>query len=226
VHISKGSLRGVNDQRQSSDVWAREITLWNKGHNYCTPTATAEVMKWIIHHRYHKESLYENNFQSATEHVAISYNVPYVRKWGHKLHTSTTSGTSPWQTFWRLTPNIMQTLWDHGIWNYSYTWYTSVWSRAYQHWKIKAYIGGNNPLIVHVPSGTLLEGVEKLGESHSMPVIGWQERSYSGWCAKKIWPNKKWILVDTEFDNQRAYMRFDSRSDYWKFGALTYIYAW
>ena len=34
------------------------------------------------------------------------------------------------------------------------------------------------------------------------------------------------IIVDTEFNNQKVYMRFDSRSDYWKFGALTYIYAW
>jgi hypothetical protein len=36
--------------------------------------------------------------------------------------------------------------------------------------------------------------------------------------------NKNWLLVDTEF-GRKKYIRFDSRSNYWKFGAISYIWV-
>lgn len=42
---------------------------------------------------------------------------------------------------------------------------------------------------------------------------------------KRIMPEKKWILVDTTWMT-RGYIRFDMRSNYWKFGTMTYVRSW
>ena len=56
----------------------------------------------------------------------------------------------------------------------------------------------------------------------SMPVIGYKRQKYSGSCWKKALPDRRWLLVDTTY-KQRGYMRFDSRSNYGRFGSVTYV---
>ncbi|MDG1694541.1 MAG: hypothetical protein P8I13_06780 [Porticoccaceae bacterium] len=58
--------------------------------------------------------------------------------------------------------------------------------------------------------------------THTMPVIGYKRQKYSGSCWKKILPDRRWLLVDTTY-KQRGYMRFDSRSNYGRFGSVTYV---
>ena len=56
----------------------------------------------------------------------------------------------------------------------------------------------------------------------SMPVIGYKRQKYSGSCWKKALPDRRWILVDTTY-RTRGYIRFDSRSNYMKYGMVTYV---
>ncbi len=57
-----------------------------------------------------------------------------------------------------------------------------------------------------------------------MPVIGYKRDYYTGWCWRTVMPDAKWILVDTTYFT-RGYLRFDSISNYWTVGSLTYIWT-
>ncbi|HFS68211.1 MAG TPA: hypothetical protein ENK67_08370 [Flavobacteriia bacterium] len=61
--------------------------------------------------------------------------------------------------------------------------------------------------------------------NHSMPVIGYKREYYKGSCWKRVLPEKKWLLVDTTWMS-RGYIRFDMKSNYWKFGTMTYVRSW
>ena len=64
-----------------------------------------------------------------------------------------------------------------------------------------------------------------------MPVIGYQRQYYKGICWKRIVPEKRWLFVDTtwgydsrgNFYNNKSWVRFDIRSNYWYLGSLTKI---
>jgi len=219
---------GVNNNTSRwggmNDRWGQDVSLWNRSFAYCGPTAASMVMQYNAHVRKGKASLYNNDVTSRTmslNNYDSGYN-SYVATWANKLHTGRTSGTSAWSTVWRLPYNIYKEHKRLGMSGWAYTYYTSVWNRAWQHNLVKWYIKKNNPTIISVWKGKKIQGHQDIGENHMMPVIGYKTESYSGWCAKRIWPNKKWLLVDTEF-RYKGYIRFDSRSEYFRFGAMTYI---
>jgi cytoskeletal protein CcmA (bactofilin family) len=225
--IRHGEIDNVNTNtnilgRNTGDRWGTEVSLANDAFGYCTPTAAAMVMQYNAHVRKGKNSLYTTT--NSSENVSFNnyrsaYN-SYVLDWVNKLHTK--KETSYWNIFWRLPYRIYKEHRRLNMHGWAYTYYTSFWNRSWQHYLVKYYISKNNPLIITTAKGTHITGEKKLAEDHSMPVIGWKTESYSGWCAKRIWPKKKWILVDTEYGH-KGYMRFDSRSDYFKFGTMTYI---
>ena len=70
--------------------------------------------------------------------------------------------------------------------------------------------------------GTVINGVKKLKVGHSMPVIGYKREYYTGWCWRTVMPEKKWILVDSEY-HKRGYIRFDATANYFRFGSITYV---
>lgn len=51
----------------------------------------------------------------------------------------------------------------------------------------------------------------------SMPVIEYDEK-------KEPWykPNKRWLVVDTLYSGKRGTIRFDIRSNYFRFGAMSH----
>jgi hypothetical protein len=205
-----------NNQNTRSDNWTKFVTLENSPHSYCTPTAAAMVMQYNVHVKKHKPSLYSNDGADY-----FSGNNPYVAKWVRYLHTGVNSGTTPWHTFTRLPYRVYQESRDNGLWGWAFSYYTAVWNRWWQFRVMKWYLGKNMPGIYHAPSHTVRD---QGSGHHSMPIIGWKTESYSGWCAKKIWPNKNWFLLDTEFGSKQ-YVRFDSRSNYWKIGIMSYIWS-
>ncbi len=182
-----------------------------------SPKAAAMVMQYHAKVHYNKKSLYNNDnilgYQSSTN--------SYVAKWARYLKSSTISGTNAGNTYFRLPYRIYQQTRDNGMsWGWAYSYYTAVWSRAWQFRYMKWYLNRNRPGIYHAPTNTLAD----LNDYHSMPIIGWKTESYGGWCAKKIWPNRNWLLLDSEF-GFKQYVRFDSRSRYWKVGAISYIWV-
>ncbi len=215
--VRHGEIDGVNTNTAMTDIWGRDVSLFNAApYNYCTPTAAAMVMQYNVHVKKHKPSLYSND---GSNH--FSGNNPYVAKWAGYLHTGIHSGTSAWNTFTRLPYRVYRESKDNGLWGWAFSYYTAVWNRWWQFRVMKWYLGKNMPGIYHAPSHT----VRNQGSGyHSMPIIGWKTESYSGWCAKRIWPNKNWFLLDTEF-GFKQYVRFDSRSRYWKIGAISYIWS-
>ena len=79
-----------------------------------------------------------------------------------------------------------------------------------------------------------IEGVTT--EEHTMPIIGYKTEYYVGVCWKHLLPKKRWLAADSTWHsdkiiqnqpiyNSRGYLRFDSRSNYWKWGTLIYYYV-
>jgi len=134
----------------------------------------------------------------------------------------TSSGTSWWRYFWEVPYDTKRKIRKLGMNGYSYTWYTSFCNRDRQYNRTKWYVKKNNPIMFNAMKGTRISSYGKVSEGHSMPVIG-----YKGSCWKRIMPQKKWLLVDTEFrrkgynQNQRGYIRFDSKANYFRAGTIT-----
>ncbi len=211
---SHNEIRGVDPRTTAmTDQWGQEVALLNDAE-YCTPTAAASIMQYNVSVRRNKPSIYSNDGDNHRSSIN-----PYVRRWVNLLKT-TQSGTTPWQTYWRLGHSIYHESRNHGLFGWADSYYTTVWTRAWQFRIMQQFLRINRPGIYHAPPYTVA------GQSvyHSMPIIGWRTETYSGICAKRIWPNRNWFLLDTEF-NRKAYARFDGRSNYWKFGAISYIWS-
>ncbi len=230
-----GEIRGVNENQTNmlnrndsawgTDDWTKFVTL-NNNTNYCTPTAAAMILQYHAKVHYNKKSFYNNDNEEGYNSLTNSY----VAQWASYLHSSTESGTNAWNTFLRLPYRVYIQARDNEMsWGWAYSYYTSVWNRAWQFRIMKWYLNRNRPGIYHAPTYTITwnsNSNRSVNQDvyHSMPIIGWKTESYGGWCAKKIWPNKNWFLLDTEF-GFKQYVRFDSRSRYWKIGAISYIWV-
>jgi len=196
-----------------NDRWFQDITIFND-IGYCTPTAIAMIMNYNSHVRKGKNNLYNG--------LRLSSNNPESLRMAKEFHTHKVNGTSWWRYFWEVPYDTYKETRRLGMNGYSYSWYTTFWNRDRQHNKIQWYIRKNNPVMFNAMKGTRISGYGKVGEGHSMPVIGYKRDYYKGVCWKRVVPEKKWILVDTEF-NQRGYIRFDSRANYLRGGTITYV---
>jgi hypothetical protein len=205
------------------DDWSKKISIHND-IGYCTPTAIAMILNYNYHIRKGKKTLYNSYTYSSTN--------PLSKQMADEFHTSKTNGTSWWRFFWEVPYDTTRKIWKLGMYGYSYTWYTAFWNRDKQYNRTKWYIKRNNPIMFNAMEGTKISGYGKVDEGHSMPVIGYKNYYYKGSCWKKIVPQKKWLLVDTEFrrrgyyQNQRGYIRFDSKANYFRAGTITYVRVW
>jgi cytoskeletal protein CcmA (bactofilin family) len=205
------------------DDWSTKISIHND-IDYCTPTAIAMILNYNYHIRKGKKTLYNSYTYSSTN--------PLSKQMADEFHTSKTNGTSWWRYFWEVPYDTTRKIWKLGMYGYSYTWYTAFWNRDKQYNRTKWYIKRDNPIMFNAMEGTKISAYGKVDEGHSMPVIGYKNYYYKGSCWKKIVPQKKWLLVDTEFrrrgydQNQRGYIRFDSRANYFRAGTITYVKVW
>ncbi len=201
-------ISGVNKAKgTANDIWAEKITIHND-ENYCTPLTASMILNYHYHIRKGKAD--KNNGKE------FASDAPHVIKMVKEFHTSKSSGTAwyryaveiPYDT-WRETKRL-------GMNGYAYTWYTAFWNRTSQHKKVKWYIKKNNPVMYHVGKAKVSSyGTVK---NHTMPVIGYREK-------KEPWykPNKRWLVVDTLYNGARGTIRFDIRSNYFRFGAMTFV---
>jgi len=226
----KTSSDTISHVTNSTNFWSYRYDDWSKKisiHNdigYCTPTAIAMILNYNYHIRKGKKTLYNAYTYSSTN--------PLSKQMAGEFHTSKTNGTSWWRYFWEVPYDTTRKIWKLGMHGYSYTWYTAFWNRDKQYNRTKWYIKRDNPIMFNAMKGTKISGYGKVDEGHSMPVIGYKNYYYKGSCWKKIVPQKKWLLVDTEFrrrgyyQNQRGYIRFDSRANYFRGGTITYVRVW
>jgi len=225
----------------SSDTWASQISINNEGANYCTPISAAMI---INYHKIRKNRglTYKTDYETRSK----GKNIDLVKKLAAKFKTGINSGTAWYRLFYTVPREIKKELRKNRIYGYTSTWPSTALNRWHQFRSIKRYIRRNNPVMFSATqSHGSIDG--KSTKNHSMPVIGYKYQYYKGSCWKRVMPNKNWILVDSTWQssrssrwrysrlkkrwnryyyNSRGYLRFDSRSNYWKIGAVTYVRAY
>lgn len=219
-HYQTKSITGVDSDsvNHRTDRWYEEITVWND-KDYCTPTAIAMIINYHTVIRKRRTALYSSNINSDERDSGAN---PLSIKLAKKFKTKKDGGTPfymyptqvPYYTYKEIKTRKMK--------GYAWTYYTAFWNRAWQHYLIKYYINRNNPVMFNAMGGTRVNGHGIIEENHSMPVIGYKRQYYTGWCRKRIMPEKKWILVDTEY-HTRGYIRFDMTANYFRAGSITYV---
>lgn len=223
-HTNNGTIFRVNTSTDfwsyRSDAWSTQVSIHND-IGYCTPTAIAMIMNYNYHVRKGKVALYGS--------YTLSSNNPESERMAKEFHTDKEDGTSGQRYISEIPFDTSKEIKRLGMSGYAYTWYTAVWNRDKHFANTQWYIKQNNPIMFNAMKGTNISGYGEVNEGHSMPVIGYKYEYYKGSCWKNIVPAKKWILVDTEFrrrgykQNQRGHIRFDSRSKYFRAGAMTYV---
>ena len=209
--------------KYKGDPWYKDISIYNTGADYCTPAGIAMILNY--HHiRKKKGHLYTKDVDDIKDiRSRWSVHNSLVNKLAGRFKTDKDEGTGYWKMYRRVPHETRKAIREYGMRGHAFTWYTSPWNRAFHHRYISHYIKRNNPVVYSAPKGSRVPGErKKLSSGHSMPVIGYKLQRYSGVCWKKALPKRRWFLVDTEY-NTRGYMRFDSRSNYTKFGQLTYV---
>lgn len=214
--------------KYKKDPWYEDISIWNVGAGYCTPVSMAMIINYNYSHL-KKDYLYTYNVKDITskrERVRWGINNNLTLELVKKFNTAK-DGT-PWKSFHRVIPNATkEKIRELGMKGYSYTWRTSIRNMKRQFNRIRYYTKKNNPVMLSSLKGAKFYGIKqkKLSGSHSMPVIGHKTQYYSGVCAKKWLPKRRWLLVDTTW-NSRAYIRFDNRGNYRKHSRVTYVRAY
>lgn len=221
----------------SNDIWARNISIKNDAE-YCVPISSTMIVNYHMI-RKNKGTSYAPYDEIRADAV---HKIALVTSFANKFGTSRDSGTAWWKLFYTVPREIKKELRRSGIYGYTSTWPSTVLNRWWQFRTIKGYIKRDNPVIFSATqSYGSIDG--QTTKDHTMPVIGYKYQYYKGSCWKKIMPNKNWILVDTTWQsstsrswekdgranyyyNSRGYLRFDSRSNYWKVGAVTYVRAY
>jgi hypothetical protein len=212
-------------EKTKNKIWYQDISIWNVEASYCTPAAFAMIINYHHHILKKKDHLYINNvINIADEKKRWGVNNKLTIELAKKFKTSKDSGTGYWKMYRRVPHETKKAIRKYGMRGHAFTWYSSPWNRALHHRYISHYIRRNNPVVYSAPKGSRVPGYKgKLPSGHSMPVIGYKVQKYSGSCWKKALPDRRWLLVDTEY-NRRAYIRFDSRSNYGRrFGKVTYV---
>lgn len=218
-----------------NDVWTRKIAINNNGNQYCTPISASMILNY--HNiRKGKSPLYSTNLSDNTRRYASTTN-SYVERIAGGLHTSKSSGTSAWRLYNTLPVILTAELWRNHHFGYAWSFPTPFATRPALHNNIKSYIKHDNP-VIYSTWGKVGRVEGQNIQNHSMPVIGYKRKYYSGSCWKKILPENKWILVDTTWmqqktdgrpgykGNSRAYIRFDSLTNYFTVGTVTFLRAY
>jgi cytoskeletal protein CcmA (bactofilin family) len=219
----KRMISGVwsDSSKYKGDPWYKDISVYNNV-GYCTPAGIAMILNYHHHIKKNKGHLYTKNVSNIA-YVSdrwSKYN-PLVKKLAGRFKTDVNAGTA-WQHYiLRVPRETKKTMSEYGMRGFSFTWHTAPWNRSFQHRYISSLIRNNQPVMVNVYKARV-SGNRGAIRNHSMPVIGYKQQGYSGSCWKKTLPKRRWFLVDTEF-NSRGYMRFDSRSNYGRFGSVTYV---
>lgn len=223
-------IAGVTSSRSfANDSWNSNISLRHSGRERCGPISAAMIVNY---HTLREKGapIWRVNYGDNVRFDSSNDN-PLVEYFAGKFHTSDSDGT-PWYKYYSSVPyyTTKKIKKEAGVWSYSWSSPTTVFNRDYQHKLVRHYVKQNKPMIFSAwQSHGKIDG--RYIKDHSMPVIGYKREYYSGKCWKKVMPEKKWILVDTtwgvegQVGNRRGFVRFDSRSNYFKLGTMTYIHT-
>ena len=205
------------------DDWYQDISIWNVGAFYCTPAAVAMIINYHHHIIKKKGHLYRDNVSNiADEKKRWSVNNGLTIELAKRFKTTKKGGTGYWKMYRRVPDETKKAIRKYGMRGHAFTWYSSPWNRAWHHRYISHYIRRNQPVMFGAMKGTRVSSQkEKLGW-HTMPVIGYKRQKYTGACWKRALPDRRWLLVDTLY-NHRGYIRFDSRSNYMRYGLVTFV---
>jgi IS1 family transposase len=227
-------IKGVKSDKtwERGDDWYKDISIYNNVE-YCTVASVAMILNYHNHIIKGKKEFYTANvkniapyrymgqIQAAKSDRYSQFN-PLAIAVAKRTKTTEKGGTHIRQFFWRLPRVTKDFIREKGMRGFAYTWYSSPWNRAYQHRIISHYVRRNQPVMFGAMKGTRVSSQkEKLGW-HTMPVIGYKRQKYSGSCWKKALPDRRWLLVDTLY-NHRGYIRFDSRSNYMRYGLVVFV---
>ena len=214
------------------DDWSKKISLHNDALNRCVPVSAAMILNYHKHIKKGQAPLYSTGRNTLPRNSAAINNT-LVDSLATSFGTSARFGTPAIATplvSWGMT----QRLWQNGIPGYTYSRWTFGVSKAYEHNLVKWYINNNAPPMY---TAFTYAGYDTRFQSiswHAMPVIGYTREYYTGWCWKRVLPERKWIMVDTtwrqwsdwDYTNTRASLRFDARSFYWSLGVMHYTWTW
>jgi hypothetical protein len=209
------------EKNDKQDFWYSNVTIWNKEWGYCTPTSIAMILNYHHHFIKKKPSLYDLKYERHSKTNKLSGKLGTKFKVRGKVN-----GDGPaWFRYFSTIPHeTKKAIRENDMRGFAFTWYYAAWNRAWHHRYISHYIRRNNPVVYSAPKGSRVPGYKgKLPSGHSMPVIGYMVQKYTGSCWKRALPDRRWLLVDSEY-NRRGYIRFDSRSNYGRrFGKVTYV---
>ena len=218
VHTDKSRF----DKNDTKDPWYEDVSILNEGAEYCTPAGIAMILNYHHHIRKKKDHLYTKDVGDIKDiRSRWSVHNSLVNKLAGRFKTDKDEGTAWQHYFYRVPRETKKAIAEYGMRGHAFTWYYGFWNRSLHHRYISHYIRRNQPVMVNVDKARVT-GERKTIRKHSMPVIGYKQQKYSGSCWKKALPKRRWLLVDTEY-NTRGYMRFDSRSNYGRFGSVTYV---
>jgi len=216
----KRRIKGVKSDKtwETGDDWYKDITIHNAYWGYCTPTSIAMIINYHHHTIKKRETLYVFPKEQYSSTNDLSKELGRKFKVRGKIN-----GDGPaWFRYFSTVPHeTKKAIRKNNMRGHAFTWYYSSWNRAWHHRYISHYIRRNQPVMVNVDK-VRVSGLKKPVRTHSMPVIGYKRQKYSGSCWKRALPDRRWLLVDTTY-KQRGYMRFDSRSNYGRFGSVTYV---
>lgn len=206
---------GKNDKQ---DFWYSNITIYNEIWGYCTPTSIAMILNYHHHIIKKKGTLYNLKTERHSRTNKLSGELGIKFKVRGKVN-----GDGPaWFRYFSTVPHeTKKAIRKNDMRGFAFTWYYAAWNRAWHHRYISHYIRRNQPVMVNVDKARV-SGLKKPVRTHSMPVIGYKRQKYTGSCWKRALPDRRWLLVDTTY-MQRGYIRFDSRSNYGRFGSVTYV---
>jgi cytoskeletal protein CcmA (bactofilin family) len=212
----KRRIKGVWSaySKYKKDPWYKDITIYNAYWGYCTPTSIAMIINYHHHIIKKKGSLYDLDTERYSRTNKLSHEL--ASKFGTKKPPK--GGT--FNLIYKVPKETKKAIYSKGMRGHSFTWYSSPWNRAWHHRYISHYIRKNQPVMLSTHR-VRVSGWGKI-KDHSMPVIGYKRQKYSGSCWKKALPDRRWILVDTTY-RTRGYIRFDSRSNYMRYGMVTYV---
>lgn len=160
-----------------------------------------------------------------------------VKKLANRFHTRLDGpiGTPPYAFYFQVPYWTSRYIREHTAGKRAFGWMYRAffWHREWMHVLVERYINADNPVIFTAwHSFGNIEGQST--SFHSMPVIGYKTEYYVGVCWRHILPKKRWLAVDSTWrankftnplHNARKFLRFDMRSNYWKYGEMVYLWV-
>jgi hypothetical protein len=248
-------IRGVDDISSKDDNWQKMIAINNSSNyctpisesmiiNYHS-TRQANQSYDTSYYNLYKENYtlknWDQNFnrfeRDDNKRANAAHKNELVRDVASSFGTKHDTGTPHHYSYYRVPSNTASFIRENTVGKRVYWWsYPAFfWNRGWMHTIAEKYINANNPLMFSARNNFgSIEGVTT--EEHTMPIIGYKTEYYVGVCWKHLLPKKRWLAADSTWHsdkiiqnqpiyNSRGYLRFDSRSNYWKWGTLIYYYV-